>query len=95
MHKSVGSAQNKSLLAMNGFTLVAKSHPHPPLPHLPHIAALTAPWSPLQTVHQALCLYSPRQICCAGVKNKEKLETSTFPVGVSWPTQKSNKLLCC
>lgn len=46
-----------------------------------HIAALTAPWSPPRTVHQALCLYSPEQICCAGLKKKEKSETGiSFPV---------------
>ena len=74
---SVGPAQNESLLVMNGFTLAAKSHPT-----LPHIAALTAPWSPLQIAHQALCLYSPGRICCASLKKKENLET-----GISSPVR--------
>lgn len=83
MPKSIGSAQNESLLVMNiTFTLAGKSRPHRPfLPSLPHIAALIAPWSPPQTVHQALCLYSRGQICCAGLKKKEKLVTGiSFPV---------------
>lgn len=83
MPKPIGPAQNESLLVMNiAFTLAGKSHPHRPfLPPLPRIAALTAPWSPPQTVHQALCLYSRGQICCAGLKKKEKSETGiSFPV---------------
>lgn len=54
----------------------------PPSPFtLPHIAAATVPWSPPQTGHPALCLCSPGQICCAGVKKKEQSEAGiSFPV---------------
>lgn len=62
----------------------------PPSPRtLPHTAASTAPWSPPQTGHPALCLCSPGQICCAGVKKKEQSETGIFPCEISWPRQNS------
>lgn len=60
-------------------TLAAKDHPRPFT--LPHTAASTVPWSPPQTGRQALCLCSPGQICCAGVKKTEQSEVCiSFPV---------------
>jgi len=84
---------DESLLLTDVLTLAAQDHPRPFT--LPHTAASTVPWSPPRTGHPALCLCSPGQICCAGVKKKEQSEAGiSFPVRLLGLEQLSNQLLC-
>ena len=84
---------DESLLLTDVLTLAAQDHPSPFT--LPHTAASTVPWSPPRTGHPALCLCSPGQICCAGVRKKEQSEAGiSFPVRLLGLEQLSNQLLC-